>query len=108
MARALLISVFGVLLVVGFAFYTAYWRWCLPRRWRSEQQRLRSEEAAGIPPSPRDYQYAVSFDAVGFSVADLRRRDCKPVEMRWEDVRRATAFKRDLFSVDCICLIIFD
>jgi hypothetical protein len=25
--------------------------------------------------------------------------------MRWAEVHRATAFKRDLFTVDCICLL---
>jgi hypothetical protein len=35
---------------------------------------------------------------------DLRHQKSKPVTMQWADVSRATAFKRDLYSVDCVCV----
>lgn len=86
-------------------------RWWRPRldRLATEEarlhvERLRREEAAGVPPSPTDYHHAISVDALGFTVTDLRGEKHETVTKRWADVCRGTAFKRDLFAVDCICL----
>jgi hypothetical protein len=65
---------------------------------------LQSEENAGIPPNPRDYHYAISFDSSGFTITNLRDHSHELVTMRWQDVNQVTAFKRDLITVDCICL----
>jgi hypothetical protein len=92
--------------VGGLAFYFAYRHWYLPRRSWRDVERLRREGEAGVPPSPRDYHYAISFDSTGFTVVDLRGERQESVSMRWAEVRRATAFKRDLFAIDCICLFL--
>jgi len=83
-----------------------YVHWYLPRHARRTVERLRREQAAGIPPSPRDYRCAITFDSIGLTVDDLRRRNRQPIRMLWADVHRAVAFKRDLLTVDCICLFL--
>jgi hypothetical protein len=104
----LLICLLAVLFGVPYIFYL---RWYVPRRHRlglekarAKVERLRREEAAGVPPNPADYHYAIAFDSHGFTVTDLRRQKREAVPMSWSDVCRVTAFKRDLFAVDCICL----
>jgi hypothetical protein len=94
------------LCITGLVLFFWYDRWFLPRRARLKVERLRREEAAGIPPHPRDYHFAISFNAAGFTVADLRGRDHHNVAMTWLEVFRATAFKRDFFTVDCICMFL--
>ena len=69
-------------------------------------ERLRREEAAGIPPSARDYRHAISFNSFDVIVTDLRCATDDSVAMRWTEVARAVAFKRDLLAVDCICLLL--
>jgi len=104
----LLVCLLAVLVGVP---YILYLRWYVPRqhrlgleRARREVERLRREEAAGVPPSAADYHYAITFDSLGFTVRDLRSHKHEAVGRPWADVCRATAFKRDLFTVDCICL----
>jgi len=106
-AQALLLAAACSLTVIGGVLFFAYRYWYVPRWARLRVERLRREEAAGIPPSPRDYHYAIAFDSVGLTVTDLRGRNQETFGMRWAEVCRAIAFKRDLFSVDLICLFLF-
>ena len=80
--------------------------WYLPRSVSQVVERLHFEENAGIPPNERDYHYAISFDSSAFTVTNLRDRRQEAVTMSWQDVSQVTAFKRDLFTVDCICLFL--
>lgn len=89
-------AVSGCLLVLAY--------WYLPRWVSREGERLSSEEAAGIPPSPRDYHYAIDSDSRGFTVVDLRNPDCEPISMSWSEVTRVPVFRQDLVTVDCIRL----
>lgn len=73
---------------------------------RRKGERLRREEALGIPPSPRDYEYAIAFDSVGFTVTNLRDAREDSVATQWSAVNRAVAFKRDLGITDCVCLVL--
>jgi hypothetical protein len=102
--QALLLAAVCSLSVGGLVLFFSYRRWYLPLRAKLKVERLRREEAAGVPPSPRDYHYAILFDAETFTVTDLRGREPESTVMRWAEICRATAFKRDLFAVDCICL----
>jgi hypothetical protein len=104
----LFLAIVYSLVLLGGVAYFVYQYWYIPRRALLTVQRLRREEAAGIPPSPRDYHYAIAFDDGGFTVTDLRGRQHETWGMRWADVRRAILFKRDFFSVDCICLFLSD
>lgn len=48
----------------------------------------------------------VVIDDVGLQLADATGAPAKPtVRLAWADVTRATAYKRDLFSVDLVCLL---
>ena len=106
MSNSQIISVIAVCLAVvaGGVLFFAYQRWYLPRRSRQTVERLRREEDAGVPPSPSDYHFAISFDSESLTVTDLRSRTHDSNSMRWAEVHRATAFKRDFFTVDWICL----
>jgi hypothetical protein len=83
-----------------------YLHWYIPRHDRLKLERQRYEVAAGIPPSPRDYRYAITFDCSGFTVDFLRASNRESIGMRWSEVCRAIAFKRDYFTVDCICPVL--
>jgi len=73
---------------------------------QQEVDRLDREEAAGAPPSSRDYHYAISYDSEGVSVANLRDTPRSAESIRWAEICQATAFKRDLFTVDQLCLFL--
>jgi hypothetical protein len=55
---------------------------------------------------PRRRQQAISFDQLGFVVTSIYKRKREDVAMRWDEVLRASVFKRDLAAVDCICLLL--
>jgi hypothetical protein len=87
------LSAVCVLAVCSGDVYQAYWRWYLPLWAKRKVERLRFEEHAGIPPSPRDYHYAIAFDSSGFTVIDLRVPGHEAFGMRRRDISRVTAFK---------------
>lgn len=71
---------------------------------RAKVERLRREEKTGVPPNPEDYHYAISFDSKMLTVTDLRGQKHRAQVISWSAIRQAMVFKRDLFSMDCICL----
>lgn len=100
-----------ILTIFVGAPYIFYLRWYVPRKHqqgmeeaRARVERLRREEADGVSPSATDYHYAIFFDSNGFTITDLRSQKHETVAMSWSDVCQATAFKRDLFTIDCVCL----
>lgn len=55
-------------------------------------------------PSREQSDFSLSFDALGLTVTS---RHCKPASVNaigWNEIVRVTAFKRDFFTWDCICL----
>lgn len=102
------------LVVLLGAPYFIYLRWYVPRRERLERlelaksqvkmERIGREDAFGVPPSPDDYHYAISFDSESFTVKNLRSQKQEHVVRAWAGIRQVAVFKRDLFTVDCICL----
>lgn len=104
--QVLLLFVLCFFLVAGVIWSFWYQRWYLPRRTRLKIERLNREEAVGTPPSPRDYHYAITFDSIGLTVDNLRSRNRESIQMLWQEVCRAIAFKRDWGTVDCICLFL--
>ena len=52
--HALLLAAFCSLLVSGVVLFLAYHRWYVPLCARLKVERLRREEAAGIPPNPAE------------------------------------------------------
>ena len=47
---------------------------------------------------------SISFDADTIALVDLREPKRNPLELKWSEIDRLTVFKRDLFTVDLICL----
>ena len=96
-----------VMCLTGMVAYIVYDRWRSEyglRRAHQKVERLRQDEEAGIPPNSTDYHYAIAFDSEAVTVSDLRNRDNPPVSIRWTEISRATVFKCDQWSTDCICL----
>jgi hypothetical protein len=104
--QALILAAVCSLSVGGLVLFLTYQRWYLPLRTRLKVERLRHEEAVGIPPSPRDYNYKVDFNSDGFTLADLRGKKHESFTMPWIEVLRVTAFKRDLLTLDRVCLFL--
>ncbi len=46
----------------------------------------------------------ITFDSVGFKCTQRKWRTEQSVVIRWDEIQTVTVFKRDLFTVDCICL----
>ncbi|MCE9609266.1 MAG: hypothetical protein K8R23_03465 [Chthoniobacter sp.] len=51
-------------------------------------------------------RYSIRFDADAITVVDLRDTNSNPLNIGWKAIDRLTMFKRDIFSVDLICLFI--
>lgn len=49
---------------------------------------------------------SIRFDADAITVVDLRDPNCNPLNIGWKAIDRLTMFKRDIFSVDLLCLFI--
>jgi hypothetical protein len=105
-SQVLLLLAACSLTVAAGVLFLLHRHWHIPRQARLKVERLSREEAACIPPSPRDYHYAITFDSIGFTVDALRGSNRESVGMLWPEVSRAIAFKRDLVTVDCICLFL--
>lgn len=100
----LLFSAVTVMIGVGVLFLLRH-RIYAAQAWR-KFERMRRDDAAGIPPNPRDYHYRIDFDSVGLTATNLRDAREHPVTMQWSNVRRAVAFKRDIGMFDCVCLVL--
>jgi hypothetical protein len=67
--------------------------------------RVQSDVKAGKPlkrPAPTHF---VEFDSEGFTVRAVQP-ETNPNSMKWSEVVKVTAFKRDLFAVDLICVFL--
>ena len=52
----------------------------------------------------REQRCSISFDASSIAVVDLSKPEGNVFSLRWTDIERITVFKRDIFTVDLICL----
>ncbi len=51
--------------------------------------------------------HTITVDESGFTVTPVKTASPTPVSMRWDEVHRVAAFKRDQFTVDLLCLFFF-
>ncbi len=51
-------------------------------------------------------EFAITFDSAGFALADLRLNPIPDVQFHWLEINRIVAYKRDLFTYDCICMFV--
>lgn len=91
------------LIVSVFGLFWAYDRWVRPARIRWKAQQLLQRIQSGSYVHGKKFDHVISFDATGFRV-ESRNRGSTPVQ-RWDGVERITAYKRDEWTVDCICLL---
>ena len=105
MAESLLIAVGVVLALCGLMW--AYDRWIRPRIMRRRLDKTLAMVRAGhyVPP-PKQSDFGLSIDATGITVSRRRATSAPPHRIAWSDIVRVVAFKRDLLTVDCICLAI--
>lgn len=54
---------------------------------------------------PRHYDLTIHFDETGFGVKNDKPSE-QPTRMSWREVVKVTAYKRDLFSTDLICVFL--
>ena len=75
----------------------------LSKRW---VDKLLADIDAGRIPKRTDFDFEIKFDEASFSSASLKKPSAQNYSMRWIDVEKIVAFKRDLLSADCICLFL--
>src|SRR5213082_145366 len=68
--------------------------------------KLLADVKAGRVPEKTDFGHEIFPNEKGFSVVNLKKTDATPLSMNWSEVCKAVAFKRDLFSVDLVCLFL--
>ncbi|MFO0812521.1 MAG: hypothetical protein U0796_04850 [Gemmatales bacterium] len=101
--ESILIAV-GVVLVLSGLLW-AYDRWIRPRMMRRWIDKTLGKIRAGDYVSPPEQSdCALSFDAAGITVTRKRPASEPAYFVAWSNIVRVVAFKRDLFTVDCICL----
>ena len=54
---------------------------------------------------PRYFDTTIHFDEFGFGVKDDKPPE-QPTRMSWSEVIKVTAYKRDMFSTDLICVFL--
>ena len=106
-------SIPGIIAAAAFAvaaliLFWAYDRWYIPwltrqRLWKafSDFQYGKTRKA----PKPQKPDGIITFDSNGFRIAQQIRGEERTVLMKWDEVQSVTVFKRDIFVVDCICLL---
>jgi hypothetical protein len=80
-------------------------RWITPWRHQKIMDKIIDDIRSGKTTKPQDYHFGISFDSAGFVVTALKKTSGKPISMTWSEIVRIVAFKRDLFSTDCVCLM---
>ena len=53
----------------------------------------------------REQRCSICFNTDTITVVDLREKNGAPFKLRWSEINRLTVFKRDLFTVDLLCLL---
>jgi hypothetical protein len=83
----------------------------IARRWTNSPSRkidryieqLRAGDTPDIP-GRTEWDHEISLGSKGFKVTPLSESSETPVSLEWDSVVEATAFKRDLFSTDRVCI----
>lgn len=63
-------------------------------------------EAGELPDIPEytDWDHELCLDGKGFTIVSLSDPSESPIAVEWSSVLEATAFKRDLWSTDRVCI----
>ncbi len=69
---------------------------------RKTEQMINDVQAGKI--KQKYFDATIKWDATGFIIQTMNKESEKPVRMNWTEVAKTTAYKRDLFSADLICI----
>jgi len=100
------LTTFLIIAAIVFGFGYILDRWITPWRISRMTDRILRDIQEGKPSPPRDYHFEIIFDALGFEVHSLKKAKPESIRISWNTVNRIVAFKRDLLTVDRICLLI--
>jgi len=64
---------------------------------------IKAGETPDIP-QRTDWDHEISLQSKGFSIRVLSESSESPIDVDWDSVVEATAFMRDLFSTDRVCI----
>jgi hypothetical protein len=95
------------LILLTYGLERAHERWIRPRttrRWLDKA--LARIGSSDYTPPAKQSDLIVSFDAFGIALSKARPAVVRVQSIGWSDMVRVVAFKRDLWTVDCICLAI--
>ena len=107
MSASIFIPVIAVALVtwfVGLLLDRVVNPWLVKRR---VNKWLADVKAGRVPKIKKSFDHEIKFDANTFTVINLKELSAADLSMKWSEVCKAVAFKRDLFSVDLICLFLY-
>jgi len=78
------------------------WRWInSPSR---KIDRYIEQLRAGEIPERTEWDHEIALGSNGFTIIPLADSSESPFSLEWDSVVEATAFKRDLFSTDRVCI----
>jgi hypothetical protein len=99
------ILIFAIVALVVFLLGYVIDRWLNPWLVKRLAEKVVRDIKEGKHQKPRNYDFEITFDLNGISVLPLKDKSFKAASISWMKIKRVTAFKRDLFTVDCICLL---
>jgi hypothetical protein len=99
------ISIFVVVPALLFSLFYINDRWLIPWYAQRTVNKLLKDIKDGKPQKSREYHLEISFDSTGFSLKSPKDPGKKLDAISWSKIERVTAFKRDLITTDCICLL---
>ncbi len=101
----IVVCVSGGLLIL-FAIYD---RWVIPRVAKRHVSQMMLQHKEGnlsktAPAFPSNL--AISSDERGFTIANAKQPSSDSISRKWFETERVTAFKRDMYTVDLICIVL--
>jgi hypothetical protein len=100
------ILLFAAFVVFLFLLLHIINRWLNPWLAKRSVEKILRGIKEGKSQKPRNYDYEILFDSNNISVRSLKNKPVELTPIAWTKILKATAFKRDLFTVDCICLLL--
>jgi hypothetical protein len=81
------------------------WRWMNSPARSVERyiEQLRAGERPHVP-ERTDWDFEIKLDSTGFAVASLKNGLGSMISINWDSIVEATAFKRDLWTTDRVCI----
>jgi hypothetical protein len=67
---------------------------------------LRDVREGKVKSKPRKFESRIILDENSVSTISIGKKQTPTINLMWSDITKAHAFKRDLFSIDCICIFL--